>query len=220
MFKEIFRKVRYGGIKALITKDILPYAAQTGNVPLMDHFLTRNNINNQDTTGNTVLHYVIENQHKYQEGEVLHTVKELLKWDAKLDIVNNGGNAPLDVAGANFNFSIIELLQQHGAESSKPDLFRAQVKHHESEVKRKLAFYKKLEDLVAHDPKASKLDQTSAQLADKPLIEKSTRHVHWAKEIQTFKKLVSVAAEAPASYAVISKSLKPGSRQLKGLCRV
>ncbi|BFD45548.1 MAG: hypothetical protein DMENIID0002_01940 [Rickettsia endosymbiont of Sergentomyia squamirostris] len=119
--KQFVAKVRYGGLTTLFDKNPLFTAVKTGNVELVNHLVTKSNVNKQDNYGNTVLHYAAEH------NDTTEIIKMLLGMNANPNIANNDTNTPLDIASINGNYPNVRLLKANGAEIKKPDLFKAQL---------------------------------------------------------------------------------------------
>jgi len=103
----------------------LHYAAGYGNLKIIDFLLACGvDINAQNTSGDTPLHYAMRQEAEYLDFDV---VRILLKNSANLNAVNKSKRTPLDVAieseRADANF--VELLILHGAKINPdwPDLF-------------------------------------------------------------------------------------------------
>ncbi|WP_341757707.1 ankyrin repeat domain-containing protein [Candidatus Tisiphia endosymbiont of Ditula angustiorana] len=123
-FGMMFNTVRYGGLTTLFDKNPLFTAVKTGNVKLVDHLVTKGNVNNQDKDGNTALHYAIEHKDNLKSTKI---VEMLLGMNADPNIADNDTNTPLDIASINGNYSNIRLLEKYGAKVTKPNLFKAQL---------------------------------------------------------------------------------------------
>lgn len=97
--KQLFYKARYGGYA-------LFKAVEKGDIDLANHLLTKANVDNQDKSGNTILHYAVKNN-RHDMAEML------LKWGAKSDIANNNGKTASDFGVANIIFAKISLAQNY-----------------------------------------------------------------------------------------------------------
>lgn len=124
MFKQVVVKVCYGGFTTLFDKNPLFTAVKTGNVKLVNHLVTKGNVNNQDKDGNTVLHYATEHKNNPKSTEI---TEMLLDMNADPNIANKESNTPLNIASRNGNYEDVLLLEAHGAEFTKPELFQAQL---------------------------------------------------------------------------------------------
>lgn len=120
----MFNTVRYGGLTTLFDKNPLFTAVKTGNVKLVDHLVTKGNVNNQDKNGNTVLHYATEHKNNPKSTKI---TEMLLEMKADPNIANKDSNTPLDIASINGNYPNVRLLEEYGAKVTKPDLFKAQL---------------------------------------------------------------------------------------------
>ncbi|WP_341748205.1 ankyrin repeat domain-containing protein [Candidatus Tisiphia endosymbiont of Dascillus cervinus] len=122
--KQFVAKVRYGGLTTLFDKNPLFTAVKTGNVELVNHLVTKGNVNKQDQDGNTVLHYAAEHNDNLKSTKI---IEMLLGMNADPNIANKDTNTPLDIASINSNYPNVGLLKANGAEIKKPNLFKAQL---------------------------------------------------------------------------------------------
>ncbi|WP_417905418.1 ankyrin repeat domain-containing protein [Candidatus Tisiphia endosymbiont of Micropterix aruncella] len=111
-FGMMFNTVRYGGLTTLFDKNPLFTAVKTGNVKLVDHLVTKGNVNNQDKDGNTVLHYATEHKNNPKSTKI---TEMLLEMKADPNIANKDSNTPLDIASINGNYPNVRLLEEYGA---------------------------------------------------------------------------------------------------------
>ncbi|WP_342278287.1 ankyrin repeat domain-containing protein [Candidatus Tisiphia endosymbiont of Myopa tessellatipennis] len=122
--KQVVAKIRYGGLTTLFDKNPLFTAVKTGNVKLVNHLVTKGNVNNQDKDGNTILHYATEHKNNPNSTKI---TEMLLEMAADPNIANKDTNTPLDIASINGNYPNVRLLEAYGARIKKPDLFKAQL---------------------------------------------------------------------------------------------
>lgn len=121
--KQVVAKVRYGGLTTLFDKNPLFTAVKTGNVELVNHLVTKGNVNKQDKDGNTALHYATEKNNPNSTK----IIEMLLEMAADPNIANKDTNTPLDIASINGNYPNVHLLEAHGAKFEKLDLVKAQL---------------------------------------------------------------------------------------------
>ena len=74
--------------------------------------LTGSNVNEQDNSGHTPLHYAII------EPSIIEVCDLLIKSGANINLQNNRGDTPLHMAAQNNNFDIAEILVKAGADKS------------------------------------------------------------------------------------------------------
>ncbi|MDD9335668.1 MAG: ankyrin repeat domain-containing protein [Rickettsiaceae bacterium] len=122
--KQVVAKILYGDLITLFDKNPLFTAVKKGNVKLVNHLVTKGNVNKQDKDGNTVLHYATEHKNNPNSTEI---TKMLLGMNADPNIANKDTNTPLDIASINGNYSNVRLLKAYGAEIKKPNLFNPQL---------------------------------------------------------------------------------------------
>ncbi|WP_417904863.1 ankyrin repeat domain-containing protein [Candidatus Tisiphia endosymbiont of Micropterix aruncella] len=122
--KQVVAKVRYGGLTTLFDKNPLFTAVKTGNIKLVDHLVTKGNVNNQDKDGNTALHYATEHKDHPKSVEI---TKMLLEMKANPNIPNKENNTPFNIASGNGSLSNMLLLAECEAKNTKPDLFQVQL---------------------------------------------------------------------------------------------
>ncbi|UCM86075.1 MAG: ankyrin repeat domain-containing protein [Rickettsia endosymbiont of Culicoides impunctatus] len=124
--KQLFYKARYGGLPVLLNKNALFKAVETGNMHLTNHLLTKANVDNQDKSGNTALHYAVKNN-RHDMAEML------LKWGAKPNIANDNGMTASDIGIANVIFARLcmqPLLENHDFKMTSTDSLVDAVRWH------------------------------------------------------------------------------------------
>ncbi|WP_341751297.1 MULTISPECIES: ankyrin repeat domain-containing protein [unclassified Candidatus Tisiphia] len=92
--KQVVAQVRYGSLTTLLDKNPLFTAVKTGNVELVNHLVTKGNVNKQDKYGNTVLHYAAEKNNPNSTK----IIEMLLGMNADPNIANKDTNTALDTA--------------------------------------------------------------------------------------------------------------------------
>ncbi|WP_341750719.1 ankyrin repeat domain-containing protein [Candidatus Tisiphia endosymbiont of Sialis lutaria] len=130
--KQLFYKARYGGLPVLLNKNALFKAVETGNMHLTNHLLTKANVDNQDKSGNTALHYAVKNN-RHDMAEML------LKWGAKPNIANDNGMTASDIGIANVIFARLcmqPLLENHDFKMTSTDSLVDAVRWHIGTVAR------------------------------------------------------------------------------------
>ncbi|WP_342271066.1 ankyrin repeat domain-containing protein [Candidatus Tisiphia endosymbiont of Parasteatoda lunata] len=121
--KQVVAQVRYGDLITLFDKNPLFTAVKKGNVKLVNHLVTKGNVNKQDKDGNTALHYAAEKNNPNSTK----IIEMLLDMNADPNIANKDTNTPLNIASINDNYSNVGLLERYGAEIKKLDLVKAQL---------------------------------------------------------------------------------------------
>lgn len=176
VYKQVVAKILYGDLITLFDKNPLFTAVKTGNVKLVNHLVTKGNVNKQDKYGNTVLHYAAEKNNPNSTK----IIEMLLDMNADPNIANKDTNTPLNIASINGNYSNIGLLERYGAEIKKLDLVKAQlakkIKGDMSDFRELLnkskglssdAHLKKISDIVESLYKATSHDTTDYSFNNK-----------------------------------------------------